>query len=248
LLSSVILILTPITYSTRAADLVFAQEETSFDHSLYAGILDKFLKNGLVDYRALSADKTALEQYLNKIATLEPGTLKAMSDNEKKAFYINTYNAFTLKAVIDHYPVLSIKKIPGVWHTFKFKIAGSTLSLSNIEHKILRERFKDPRVHFALVCASLGCPELSDQPYTGKELNAQLNKQTREFIQDPTKVRLNQSRKTLYLSNIFKWYEKDFGDLHLFVSRYLPEDKGSFIRTEKPKIKYVRYDWSLNKQ
>lgn len=224
------------------------KEKEYFDHSLYAEVLDKFLKDGQIDYLSLKKDRRGLDAYLRKVAGLEPETLKALSTDEKIAFYLNIYNALTLKVIADHYPVKSIKDIPGVWDKFKFEVAGRKLTLNQIEHQILRKEFKEPRIHFALVCASKSCPELASEPFSGKVLDEQLDREAHKFINDKTKVRLDRSNRTLYISSIFKWFRKDFGDVIKFIGKYLPEDEAKFIVERNPKIRYLHYDWSLNEK
>lgn len=231
----------------RFASLAFA-EETYFDHSLYGEVLSKLLNNGKVDYVALKNNPHPLDNYLRGVAKLDPQALNSMPGKEKIAFYINVYNALTLKVITAHYPVKSIKDIPGVWDKIKFKVAGRELTLNQIEHEILRKEFQEPRIHFALVCASGGCPELAREPFSGESLDGQIEREARKFINDKTKVRLDRSNRTLYISSIFKWFAEDFGDIIKFISKYLPEDDAEFIVETKTKIKYLNYDWSLNEK
>ncbi len=228
--------------SCLAQDIDYA-----FDQSLYGEVLSLYLKDGLVDYRALKKDPQLLLKYLKKVASLAPAELETMSDEKKIAFYVNAYNALTLKVIIDHYPVKSIRDIPGVWDRIKFKVAGRKLTLNYIEHKILRPKFKEPRVHFALVCASGGCPELRDKPFTGSTLDKDLSEETKRFLNDRSRNYLDKEERVLYLSSIFSWFKKDFNGVIEFISNYLPQDQVLFIKEKKPKIKY-QYDWSLNER
>lgn len=223
----------------------FAQD-SYFDHSLYAQVLAKFVRDGQVDYAALKNNPSSLKGYIMQVAELNKQAFDSMPGDEKIAFYINAYNAIILKVIVDYYPVKSIKEIPGVWNRIKFKVAGSNLTLNEIEHEILRKHFKEPRIHFSLVCASIGCPKLFNEPFSGKELDEQLNHQAYIFINDKTKVRLDKSNNILYLSSIFKWFGEDFGDVLAFVKRYLSQGEVKFIQDKKPKIMYIKYDWSLN--
>lgn len=222
-------------------------EEVYFDHSLYKNILTKFVKNGNVDYLSLKNDSLDLDAYLKNVAELKPGELNNMSTNDKIAFYLNIYNAITLKVITRYYPVRSIKDIPGVWDKLKFKVAGKEVTLNNIEHDILRKEFHEPRIHFALVCASRSCPGLAEEPFNGKDLNTQLDREAREFINDRTKVRLDKYNKILYLSSIFKWFKEDFGNPIEFVSKYISKDDVRIIQ-EGVRVKYLNYDWSLNEK
>ena len=238
---------TPKSLVWGFTSLAFA-EETYFDHGLYGEVLRKSVYDGKVDYHALKNNPFILDNYLKEVAGLDTVALNSMPKAEKIAFYINIYNALTLKVIEDYYPVKSIKDIPGVWDKLKFKVAGRVLTLNQIEHQILRKEFKEPRIHFALVCASKGCPDLASEPFSGKELDKQLDRETRKFINDKTKVRLDRDNKTLYISLIFKWFNEDFGDVIKFISKYLPRDDAEFIKKTKPKIKYLNYDWSLNEK
>lgn len=226
---------------------VFSQAP-AFNHSLYDKVLKEFVEDGRVDYRALQDNPALLDAYLKKLAETSPASLFAMPEDEKIAFYINAYNAMTLKAVTDHYPVKSIKKIRGVWDRLKFTVAGRELTLDHIKNKILRWEFREPRVHFALVCAAIGCPKLRSGAYRGRELNRMLNEETRKFINDKERVNLDKDKKTLYVSSIFKWFKNDFGDIAEFVAKYMPKDEARFIRENRPRIKYLKYDWALNKR
>lgn len=229
----------------RFSSLAYAGE-MGFDHSLYGDVLEEFTENGIVDYGSLRYNRAALNRYLREVAELNPENLDSMAREEKIAFYINVYNALTLKVITDYYPVKSIKDIPGVWDRIEFKVAGEDMTLNHIENEILRKGFKEPRIHFAIVCASKGCPKLAEEPFNGRELNSQLDRAAQGFINDSTRVRLDRGRHTLYLSPIFKWFKRDFGDVIGFVSNYLPEDDRRFIKRERIRIRYLNYDWSLN--
>lgn len=201
-----------------------------------------------MDYRALKKDPSRLKDYLKKVARLDTQAMISMSGKERIAFFLNVYNALTLKVIIENYPVKSIRDIPGVWDRLKFNVTGRNLTLNQIEHEILRGEFKEPRIHFALVCASKGCPKLAKEPFNGKDLNEQLDREARNFINDKTKVKLDKDNNLLYLSSIFKWFKEDFVDVIEFISGYLPEDDVRFIKEKKPNLKYINYDWSLNEK
>ncbi len=219
------------------------------DNSLYGALLKAYVKNGVVDYRGFKNDEAKLDRYLDVLAKTHTKTL---SFNEQFAFYINAYNAWTIKLVLSDYP--GIKSIRDLGSLFKspwdIKIArldGKKLTLDNIEHDILRPRFKDPRVHFAVNCASKSCPPLLSEPYRGEVLDRQLNRVTGAFINDPARNRLEGS--TLYVSKIFDWYKEDFNDD--IVGFFLQYAKGDMLKRLKEKgrdieIEYLDYDWSLN--
>lgn len=227
----------------------FAESAHKVDHSIYGELLQKYVKNGEVDYRGFKKEEAKLDQYLN---ILEKTETNKLSPKEQFAFYINAYNAWTIKLILSAYPGLkSIKELGNVVKSpWKKKIAhidGEVLTLDNIEHDILRPRFKDPRIHFAVNCASKGCPPLKSEPFEGDILDNQLTEMTELFINDPVRYRLEGN--TLYVSRIFKWYAKDFnGDIQGFFIKYA---KGELLETlnknqKAIKVKYLKYDWSLN--
>ena len=218
------------------------------DHSLYGELLRKYVKDGVVDYQRLKNEEKKLDQYLQLLDQTNPDELLR---NEQLALYINAYNAYTIKLILKNYPVDSIKDIgdwfTGPWKIRFCKIGGKTLTLDEIEHDIIRPRFKDPRVHFAVNCASKSCPPLISEPYQESILNQQLDANTRNFLNNPERNRLEGN--TLYVSKIFKWFEDDFnGDVVGFFLRYAKEDLKNRLLAKKDQIKieYLHYDWGLN--
>lgn len=169
------------------------------------------------------------------------------------ALYINAYNAYTIKLILENYPVDSIKDIgpwlKGPWKIRFTKVGGQALTLDEIEHDILRPRFKDARVHFAVNCASKSCPPLIAEPYEGSTLEEQLDATARAFINDPAENRLEGN--TLYVSKIFKWFKEDFdGDVVGFFLKYAEGGlKDRLLATKDHiRIKYLGYDWALNER
>jgi hypothetical protein len=218
------------------------------DHSLYGEVLAKYVKDGVVDYKALKMEEDKVDQYLRMLDGTNPEELPR---NEQLALYINAYNAYTIKLILEHYPVDSIKDIggwfKGPWKIRFCKVGGKTLTLDEIEHDIIRPRFKDPRVHFAVNCASKGCPPLISEPYQGPILDQQLDRSTRGFLNNPERNRLEGN--TLYVNKIFKWFEGDFnGDVVAFFLKYGEEDlKDRLVaKRDKIEIEYLHYDWKLN--
>ncbi len=221
------------------------------DNTLYAELLAKYVKNGVVNYHGFKENENKLNQYLR---ILEETDTETLSRNEQFAFYINAYNAWTIKLILSAYPgIQSIKDLGGLFESpWKKKIAridGKILTLDNIENDILRPRFKDPRVHFAINCASKSCPPLQSEPYRGDILDQQLTEVTEAFINDPDRNRLEGN--TLYVSKIFKWYSEDFGDD--IVGFFIKYAKGAMRQKLKKdrkqiEIEYLDYDWSLNGQ
>lgn len=217
-------------------------------HSVWNDLLGKHVSaNGWVSYRGFVEDSTKLNSYLSELSENPPA--KEWSENAKLAYWINAYNAFTVKLIIDHYPTASIKDIKNgipfvnsVWDLKFFKIGGKEMDLNEIEHAILRKQFEEPRIHFAIVCASKSCPKLLNEAYTAERLEQQLEQQTVEFINDTTKNRV--SKEKAELSQIFNWFKGDFTrDMKLqeFIAKYALNEMSSGA-----KISFMDYDWSLN--
>ena len=223
--------------------------EEAVDHSLYAELLAKHVKDGVVDYQGFKNQEAKLDKYLT---VLENTRVNELSRNEQFAFYVNLYNAWTIKLVLGAYPDIdSIKDLGNIfrspWKKKIVRIHGKLLTLDDIEHGILRAQFKDPRVHFAVNCASKSCPPLISEPYRGSTLNRQLDDATRAFINAPSSNYLEGNK--LYVSRIFKWFSEDFNDD--VVGFFLKYAEGNFkkeleAKKDKIKIVYLSYDWSLN--
>ena len=241
-----------LTFALLIGSLTLVKQSLSqiiVDHSIYATLLEKYVKQGQVDYRGFKAEEAKLDQYLKVLEKIESDNL---SRNEQFAFYVNAYNAWTIKLILSGYPqVQSIKDLGSIfkspWKKKICRIDGDVITLDDIEHKILRPRFKDPRVHFAINCAALSCPPLISEPYRGDTLNWQLDHSVRAFINNPQRNYLEDN--TLYISKIFKWFQEDFdNDVISFLIKYAKEDlkKELEAKRSKIKIKYLNYDWSLN--
>ena len=220
------------------------------DNRIYASLLKKHVTNKRVNYDGFKKDEKLLDEYLAVLNRTNP---KLLSKKNQFAFYINAYNAFTIKLVLTKYPgINSIKEVGSFfsnpWSKKFILLQGKTVSLDHIEHEILRPRFKDPRVHFAINCASKSCPPLRDEPYEGDTLENQLNHQTSQFINDKKNTFVKED--TLFISKIFKWFEKDFSDNPLlFIQRYAHEELNKKIDSpgRNLKINYLNYDWTLNR-
>ena len=219
------------------------------DHGIYAELLAKHVQNGVVNYAGFKADEARLDQYLNVLEQVDPERLPR---EEQFAFYINAYNAWTIKLILTGYPgVKSIKDLGSLiqspWKKEFVRIHGKTLSLDDIEHSVLRPRFKDPRVHFAIVCASKSCPPLISEPYRGATLDAQLTRATSDFLNGPVNSRLEGN--TLRVSSIFKWFAEDFNkDVVGFYLRFAQGELKQKLQAGRDgiEVKYLDYDWSLN--
>jgi hypothetical protein len=200
-------------------------------------------ESGNVNYKAFIKDKDKFEQYLSLIKNSHPN--KQWSKDEQMAYWINAYNAFTVKLILDNWPVKNIKNIGGAkspWDIEFIKIKDKTYTLNAIEHEILRKDFNDPRIHFAVNCASISCPKLLNEAYTAEKLDQQLTARAKDFINRTSKNSIQQDK--IIISKIFKWYKEDFtqnGTLIDYINQY------SNIQINKnAKIEYNEYNWSLN--
>ena len=209
-----------------------------------------------VNYANLKAHPQDLDLYIANLETVSSEDFSRFSENEKLAFLINAYNAFTLKLIIDHYPVKSIKDIGGVfsspWKLAFFTLFGEKHRLDDIEHEMIRKKFNEPRIHFALVCAAKGCPALRPEAFAPEILDKQLNTAAEVFLRDLSHNSLDEKNGVLHLSSIFKWYgedfEKKFGSVVNFVLPRLLKNPAQVdaLKAKPPKIEYLDYDWSLN--
>ncbi|HBR14502.1 MAG TPA: hypothetical protein DD723_03030 [Candidatus Omnitrophica bacterium] len=231
------------------------------DYSSWQKFLDLYLKDGLVNYAAVKDDSALLKAVVLQLENVKKEEYDRWSQDEKKAFWINAYNIEAMKLVLDHYPLKrslglqalrypanSIQQIPDVWNQEARIILGKKVSLNYIENEILRKEFQDPRIHFAIVCASLGCPVLRDEPYVFDRLDSQLNDAVTKFMQDRKKFNYDAHSNTFYISSIFKWFKEDFekaGGSIAFIKKYIPQNKNL---PDNGKIQWLDYDWSLNEQ
>lgn len=233
-----------------------ADGDFDHQHSALTAVLQTHVKNERVNYAALKASPDALGSYLASLAAVKEGTFKSWSKDQRLAFLINLYNAATLKLVVDNYPVKSIKDIgsflKGPWDQVVVHVFGQTVTLNHIEHDIIRAKYDEPRAHFALVCASIGCPPLRAEAFDATRLNEQLNDQGKVFFATTAKNRVDAKGGVLYLSPIFKWFTKDFttksGSVEKFVAPFFNEADKAAILSGKLDIEYTEYSWSLNKQ
>lgn len=239
--------------------MLFVNQLSAQDHQLFTSVLQTYVKNGLVDYKGLTQDKH-LDKYLNQLSETNPDKL---SRNEKLAFWINAYNAFTIQVVRDNYPIKSITdlhtggKIIGyllgktVWDKEFITINKKKYSLNNIEHNILR-KMNEPRIHFAIVCASISCPELLNEAYEAEKIETQLENQTRKFLNDKSRNHFDKKKRVANISEIFNWFGEDFGksdeNILKFISKYLQADIATDINANisRWKISFNDYNWNLN--
>lgn len=226
----------------------FAQQAPS--HQQWDRLVKKHVNAyGMVNYKGFQKDKAELDSYLKMLGDNAPRS--AWNQNEQKAYWINAYNAYTVALILKHYPVKSIKDIGGKiykvntpWDIKFINIGGKKYDLNNIEHGILRKKFDDPRIHFALVCAAVSCPRLRNEAYTAILLDAQLEDAGRDFLADKSKNKVSSDKAEL--SKYFTWYQGDFtsnGSLADFINKYSTTKINA-----KTRISYLDYNWSLNEQ
>lgn len=215
---------------------ILSQEKTD----IWNELLIKYVSNnGDADYKGFLKDKEKLQSYLDDMAVNSPQT--EWSKKEKLVYYINIYNAGTVKLILDNYPTKSIKDINKPWAKEIIKIGENTFSLADIEHNILR-KMNEPRIHFAINCASYSCPKLINKAFTVSNIEKMLERATVDFINDPKRNKFTTDK--LQLSNIFKWYKKDFtakGSLIDYINPYIKN-----TIDKKANISFLKYDWSLN--
>jgi hypothetical protein len=223
----------------------------AFDSSIFDELLKQYVaEGGWVDYDRLRRESDKLDRY---IASVSDAPFDDMGRDEKLALLINGYNAFTLRLVLDYYPVKSIKDIPASkrWDDVRWKVGGHKWSLNQIEHEQIRPKFKEPRVHFALVCAAIGCPPLRSEAYVGDRVDEQLEDQARYVHSHARWFRFEPDKNVVRLTSLYKWYGGDFeqvgaGSVLNFAARYAPPLKQAIDSGRKPKIEWIDYDWSLN--
>ena len=233
------------------------------DHTVFDNLLKKHVAvDGAVNYKGFIEDKVEFEKYLTLLKNNHPNK-RNWSKEEQLAYWINAYNAFTVKLIIDHYPVKSIKDIKSgvvfvnsVWDIKFINIEEQEYDLNNIEHGIIRKEFDEPRIHFAVNCASYSCPRLRNEAFTAEKLEAQLEDQTRKFFNDTRKNQII-SKDKIILSSILKWYSTDFTEKG-FLSRLFGGNGRSekLIRFVNPyvdidisknaEVEFMDYRWDLN--
>lgn len=238
--------------------ILLCESSWAFDHDygLWAKLLTSFgstVENQTYyDYQAQKADQKALDLFIRELESITRAEYEDFSKNQKLSFLINSYNVYTIKLIVVHYPIKSIKDIgtffTSPWKRRDFMLFKKKVSLDDIEHKMLRVWFKEPRIHFAVVCASLSCPNLALRPYTEKGLNSLLDEQARAFIGDPAKNSLE--KNNLRLSNLFKWYGSDFENYLKYVATRITRDKALQRKISTGKIRrlWKTYDWNLNER
>ena len=274
-----------VVFAFTMAITVGAPGRTSaqgIDHAGLDTVLAFFVQDGRVDYAALQIGRAALDEYIAQVAAVTAEELASWSEADQIAYLINAYNAYALETIIDNYPIKaagffkkltspkmfslpdnSIRQIDGVFDGIPHKVAGTEMTLDDIEHATLRAQYNEPRIHFALVCAAVSCPPLREEAYHGGRLDEQLDSQGRIFLNDPRLNRFEADRGEVYLSKIFDWFGDDFrqfatdtgyqrdekvNGVLTFVSRYLVDRVVGFLETGEYKVDFLSYDWTLNDQ
>lgn len=245
---SVVLVLTgcsTVPTSFRPTNPIPTQE---FSHELFGAALAAHVRNGVVDYPSMQADDR-LAAYLARLDRVDPNALATR--NERLAFWINAYNAFAIKGILDHYSPVSYV---GQYRYFigrDYRVGGEVINLYDLERQVLIEQFHEPLIHFAIVCASLSCPRLQPWAYQASPLEQQLEQVAREFINDSVRNRFDRRGKVASLSMIFQWFESDFvkaaGSVPAYVARYVADpDLARELTQSDYRVNYLQYDWTLN--
>ena len=250
-------------------------ETEDFDHGYqaYAEVLGRYVVGTRVDYAALRDDRAALDGVVDAFGQVSSSELEEWPAEQQIAYWVNAYNAFTLQAVIDHYPIdggwfsfvrwaprNSIKQIAGVWTDLRWAAGGLEVTLDEIEHETLRVKYQEPRIHFAINCAALSCPPLRREPYVAARLDLQLMLAARDFLASPQGSQVDGD--TLWVSSIFSWFGDDFIDdyAHLVdadasdrdratlgvVAKYGPAPASSVAQSGRARLHFLKYDWGLN--
>ena len=245
-----------------------------FDHSYlaYESVLREHVVVARVDYAKLLSNRAALDAVVEEIGTATTPQLERWSEEQQIAYWLNAYNAFTLQAIVDHYPIdggwlsflrwaprNSIKQIDGVWSKRRWMVGGLEMTLDEIEHERLRTHYTEPRIHFALNCASISCAQLSRKPYIGSQLDRQLVLAARDFL--GTERGLQVDGNTLRISSVLDWFGDDFiaqystlvdggsaKDRALLgvIAKYGPTEASQLAQSGNARIRFLSYDWSLN--
>jgi hypothetical protein len=229
------------------------------EHPAWTALLRQYVHDGEVDYAGLKArGQPELTAYLRSLEALGPGEYAPFTREQRLAFWMNVYNAYTVQLILDHYPLKSIRRIgwlPLAAFRARFiplRVLGGqeTLSLWQVEHTHLRRELKDPRIHFAIVCASRSCPKLRAEAYRASEVDAQLEDAARGFVRDSFRNQVDPARGKAQVSRIFKWYQGDFErdgrTLGEYIAQYAEPAQAEVLRKQGSRVGFLGYDWSLN--
>jgi hypothetical protein len=244
--------------------LTWSQSGLAFDHShelfdqiLHDVVVSKYPQTQ-VDYDKLTEDQGKFEQYLNEVESVSKNEFRRWSKEQQLAFLINAYNAFTLKLILSAYPdITSIRDLGGLifsspWKKKFFTLFGKKAHLDYIENGLLRKKFQEPRIHFAIVCASRSCPPLQPDAFVAMKLEQQLEHASRSFLRDPERNRYDRKTNRLEISSIFNWFRVDFekaaGSIEAFIAPYITDDPEIriLLANRAVRVHFLDYDWSLN--
>jgi hypothetical protein len=223
-----------------------------FDHSAWDAVLKKHVSEiGEVDYSAIKSGGAELKAYVEALAESSPENKPEMfpTREHKLAYWLNSYNALVTSSVAKAYPAKSVRDLGFLFGFFRradHTVGGRKMSLDDIEHGTIRKQFGDPRIHFAVVCASISCPRLSRDAFTGERVHEQLDAAARRFFGERRSLLIDSKRNLVTLSKLLDWYRADFeaaGGVLTFVRKYAPEPKAF---PGSPSIRYFSYDWSIN--
>jgi hypothetical protein len=224
-----------------------ARATTHPDYDLFDDLLLQNVRRGFVDYDGLNAD-SRFPTFIRQIGMADAEVMKSTGD--QLAFYINAYNALAIQGILDGLSPGSRFGRSKFFDRAKFIVLGEEISLSTLEHERIIP-IGDPRIHFAIVCASLSCPRLSSRAYVSADINNQLHESARQFINDPTRNRFDLERRIAFISMIFEWYEDDFvtagGTVQQYIARFVNDARvQDALRLDEFELRYETYDWSLN--
>ena len=222
---------------TETTELIYTE---AFDHGIFNDLLKKHVSsNGNVNYKGFKSDSKTLQNYIELLKAHQP--TDSWTKNDKFAYWINAYNALTIDLILRNYPTKSIKDIKDPWDQRLWQLGEKKYNLNDIEHEILR-KMDEPRIHFAIVCASVSCPKLQNEAFTALDLEEQLTKATKEFLADTSKNEF--SENDIKLSKIFKWFKKDFEQNRSLIDFFNQYSEVSISNNAKKS--YKDYNWELN--
>lgn len=273
---TIVITLAVATPQFMAAPDAWGEETFDHTHALFDSVLQKYVKNGLVNYKQLPNDRKILHRYLAGISKIEWDDYASWSRQQKLALWINAYNALTIEVILRYYPIgkpnpvipypeNSIRHIEGVWDKKMWTVAGKKFNLDHIEHVILRKELKEPKIHFVLVCASIGCPLLENRAFSADTIDQRLEEAAKNYIVRDKKVNVDSEKKIVWFPMIFDWFGEDFIDGHsdtslfegrsqiekgllYFIYERVTGKEKEMMRKNEFSIQYIPYDWSLNDQ
>ncbi len=260
-----ILILAGILFSVYLPSCLYAaQPEKPFDHSKWQAFLQKYVdEKGAVDFAGAKGDTAVLDEYLEQLKMVTSLSLNEWPREEAVAYWINAYHASLMRLILKNYPVKSVQEIQGVWDLKFFESGHEAYSLNDIRNNELMDQYHDEKIHFALSCMAVSCPQLSREAYTGPRLEGQLFEAAQRFVNDAEKNNIDPINKKVELSKFFKWYGRDFSfnfgkpenerklskeefSTLSFIVYYLEDsDKVNFLEDGRYKIRFLSFDWTL---